>query len=145
MHFQHSADLWAEFPSLVPGILLADRITADVSVTAQLATYEAIAKSRLHDTSEGSLPQIQAWRRTYSKMGLKPTQYRCAAESLLRRFKKEGPLPKIHPLIDLCNAVSLAFATPLAVFDISNHRVPRSPPRHRHRDLPDLRRHHRTP
>jgi len=50
-------------------------------------------------------------------MGLKPTQYRCASEALLRRFRKEGTLPRIHPLIDLCNAISLAFATPIAVFD----------------------------
>ena len=50
-------------------------------------------------------------------MGLKPTQYRCAAESLLRRFRKEGSLPRLHPLVDLCNAVSLAFAVPVAVLD----------------------------
>ncbi|MCO5176901.1 MAG: phenylalanine--tRNA ligase beta subunit-related protein, partial [Thermomicrobiales bacterium] len=48
-----------------------------------------------------------------------PTQYRCASESLLRRFRKEGALPTLHPLIDLCNATSLAFAIPVAVFDIS--------------------------
>ncbi|EDP65856.1 hypothetical protein BAL199_03489 [alpha proteobacterium BAL199] len=52
-------------------------------------------------------------------MGLKPTQYRCASESLLRRFRKEDALPQIHPLIDLCNAVSLAFAIPIAVSDVS--------------------------
>jgi DNA/RNA-binding domain of Phe-tRNA-synthetase-like protein len=52
-------------------------------------------------------------------MGLKPTQYRCAAESLLRRFRKEGTLPQLHPLISLCNAVSLAYAIPVAVFDVS--------------------------
>jgi DNA/RNA-binding domain of Phe-tRNA-synthetase-like protein len=50
-------------------------------------------------------------------MGLKPTQYRCASESLLRRFRKERSLPQIHPLIDICNAISLAYATPIAVFD----------------------------
>jgi DNA/RNA-binding domain of Phe-tRNA-synthetase-like protein len=50
-------------------------------------------------------------------MGLRPTQYRCASESLLRRFRKEGSLPRLHPLVDLCNAVSLAFAIPVAVFD----------------------------
>jgi DNA/RNA-binding domain of Phe-tRNA-synthetase-like protein len=52
-------------------------------------------------------------------MGLKPTQYRCASESLLRRFRKEKSLPHIHPLIDLCNAISLAFAIPVAMFDVS--------------------------
>jgi DNA/RNA-binding domain of Phe-tRNA-synthetase-like protein len=50
-------------------------------------------------------------------MGLKPTQYRCAAEALLRRYRKEQSLPRIHPLIDLCNAISLAFAIPVAVLD----------------------------
>jgi DNA/RNA-binding domain of Phe-tRNA-synthetase-like protein len=52
-------------------------------------------------------------------MGLKPTQYRCAAEALLRRFAKEGTLPHIHPLVDLCNAVSLAYAVPVAVLDLA--------------------------
>ena len=52
-------------------------------------------------------------------MGLKPTQYRCASESLLRRFRKDGSLPRLHPLVDLCNAVSLAFAIPVAVLDAS--------------------------
>jgi DNA/RNA-binding domain of Phe-tRNA-synthetase-like protein len=51
-------------------------------------------------------------------MGLKPTQYRCASEALLRRFAKEGALPRIHPLVDLCNAVSLAYAVPVAAIDL---------------------------
>ena len=55
----------------------------------------------------------------YAKMGLKPTQYRCAAEALLRRFRKEGSLPRLHPLVDLCNAVSVAFAIPVAVLDVA--------------------------
>ncbi len=50
-------------------------------------------------------------------MGLKPTQYRCASESLLRRYKTERALPAIHPLVDLCNAISLAYAIPVAVLD----------------------------
>ncbi|WP_293026992.1 phenylalanine--tRNA ligase beta subunit-related protein [Pandoraea sp.] len=52
-------------------------------------------------------------------MGLKPPQFRCASDSLLRCVRKAGRLPPIHPLIDLCNAVSIAFAAPIAVFDAS--------------------------
>ena len=76
-----------------------------------------MAKARLADGAESEFPEIQAWRRAFATMGLKPTQYRCAAESLLRRFRKEGSLPRLHPLVDLCNAVSLAFAVPVAVLD----------------------------
>jgi len=123
MYFQHSRDMWRDYPELVPGVLFAEGITPgitpDVSVDSQVATFNAIAASRLAHTSEGELPEIQAWRRAFSRMGLKPTQYRCASESLLRRFKKEKSLPRIHPLIDLCNALSLAFAIPVAVFDVS--------------------------
>jgi DNA/RNA-binding domain of Phe-tRNA-synthetase-like protein len=119
MHFQHSNEIWKSFPGLVPGVLLADRITEDVSVDRPLATFTARAESRLASASEGELPEVQAWRRTFSRMGLKPTQYRCASESLLRRLRKEKSLPRIHPLIDVCNAISVAFATPVAVFDVA--------------------------
>ncbi len=52
-------------------------------------------------------------------MGLKPSQYRSAAEALLRRFRKEDSLPSLHPAVDVCNAISVAFALPVAILDIS--------------------------
>lgn len=119
MDFQHSSEIWRDFPELVPGVLFADGLTRDVSVDSRAAGFSSIAKERLATASESELPEIQAWRRTFSKMGLKPTKYRCASESLLRRFRKEGELPQIHPLIDLCNSISLAFAIPVAVLDTS--------------------------
>jgi len=42
---------------------------------------------------------------------------RCAAEALLRRLRKEGALPPLHPVVDLCNAISAAYAIPVAVLD----------------------------
>ena len=117
MYFQHSGEIWRDFPALVPGVLYADGITSQAEVGARVDRFAAVAKARLTDGPEGELPQIQAWRRAFAQLGLKPTQYRCASESLLRRFRKEGSLPRLHPLVDLCNAVSLAFATPVAVFD----------------------------
>jgi len=115
MQFQHASAIWRDFPALVPGVLYAEGITA--GVTAGTDRFEAVAKARLADGAESEFPEIQAWRRAFAAMGLKPTQYRCAAESLLRRFRKEGSLPRLHPLVDLCNAVSLAFAVPVAVLD----------------------------
>src|SRR5690349_23129094 len=115
MYFQHEAALWRDFPALVPGVLYAAGITADAAPDTD--PYIARAKERLADGPESEFAEIQAWRRAFARMGLKPTQYRCAAESLLRRFRKEGSLPRLHPLVDLCNAVSLAFAVPVAVLD----------------------------
>jgi DNA/RNA-binding domain of Phe-tRNA-synthetase-like protein len=120
MDFQHSAPIWRDFPALVPAVLYADGITDDAPVGPAADRFAAIAKSRLAAVAaESELPEIQAWRRAFAQMGLKSTQYRCASESLLRRFRKEGSLPRLHPLVDLCNAVSLAFAVPVAVLDAS--------------------------
>lgn len=119
MHFSHRPAIWSDFPELVPGVLHAGGLHARADVDAAIERHLLQARGRLATVgAESELPEIQAWRRAFARMGLKPTQYRCASESLLRRFKKDGALPRIHPLIDLCNAASLAFAIPVAVFDL---------------------------
>jgi DNA/RNA-binding domain of Phe-tRNA-synthetase-like protein len=115
VYFQHSAQLWRDFPALVPVVLYAEGITPDVSVADGVARYWATART---SPTESELPQIQAWRRAFASMGMKPTQYRCASEALLRRFRKEGSLPALHPLVDLCNAISIACAVPIAAIDL---------------------------
>lgn len=119
MYFEHNAAIWRAFPALVPGVLFVEPITPEAAVDSQIAAFNRRAAARLADGTESEMPEIQAWRRAFAAMGIKPTQYRCASESLLRRFRKEGELPRLHPLVDLCNAVSLAYATPIAVFDVA--------------------------
>ncbi|WP_026414181.1 B3/B4 domain-containing protein [Actinomadura oligospora] len=121
MYFQHSPNLWADHPDLVAGtVVVADGITPDTDVNARVADHTAVALARLAEAGqEAELPEIRAWRRTFAAMGLKPTQYRCASEALLRRVRKEGSLPVVHPLVDLCNAVSAAFAIPVAALDLA--------------------------
>lgn len=119
MRFGHASQIWRDFPGLVPGVLYAEGITNDAPAGPRASRFTAIARSRLAQGPESELPEIQAWRRAFATMGLKPTQYRCAAESLLRRYRKDGDLPRLHPLVDLCNAISLAFAIPVAVLDVS--------------------------
>lgn len=119
MRFSHHLEILSAFPALAAGVIHASGIRTGVDPSAHVARFNAQAKARLEAAgSESELPEVQAWRRAFSKMGLKPTQYRCASEQLLRRFKKEGELPAIHPLIDLCNAASMAFAIPVAALDV---------------------------
>lgn len=118
MQFRHSSEIWSRFPTLVPMALIVDDVKPDADVDAAFERLSADARARLAAGAEGESPPIQAWRRGFSAMGLKPTQYRCAAEALLRRLRKEGQLPRLHPLVDLCNAVSVAWALPVAVLDV---------------------------
>jgi DNA/RNA-binding domain of Phe-tRNA-synthetase-like protein len=119
MYFKHSPDIWAQYPDLVAGAAFATGISVEASMDAAVDRYVAVAEARLAAGTEAEFPEIQAWRRAFARMGLKPTQYRCAAEALLRRYRKERLLPHRHPLIDVCNAVSLAYAVPVAVFDVA--------------------------
>jgi DNA/RNA-binding domain of Phe-tRNA-synthetase-like protein len=119
MDFQHSGEIWRDFPELVPGVVFADGITPGVPAGEHVAKFTAVASSRLAAVPESELPEIRAWRRAFTRMGLKPTQYRSASEALLRRLRKEGTLPRLHPLVDVCNAASAAFAIPVAVFDLA--------------------------
>jgi DNA/RNA-binding domain of Phe-tRNA-synthetase-like protein len=119
MRFSYSPYMQQKFPARITGVLAMDRVHdgADVSMAAE--EFWRIADTRLASGSEADFPEIQAWRRAFSAMGMKPTQYRCASEALLRRYRKEGSLPALHPLVDLCNAASIAFAMPVAVFDLT--------------------------
>lgn len=116
--FTHAEAVRTAFPTLACGIVQVAGIsaTADASTVSQPCVSRAL--ERLSHQNEGDFPEVQAWRRAFSAMGLKPTQYRCASEALLRRLRKDGTLPSLHPLVDLCNAFSVAFAIPIAVFDI---------------------------
>lgn len=115
--FSHHPRIRAEFPTLAAGVLLVEDVQDLARPDHAIGDLEAAAAARLDARPESEFAQIQAWRRAFSQMGLKPTQYRCAAEALLRRFRKERNLPRLHPLVDLCNAASAAHAIPVAVFD----------------------------
>lgn len=118
MNFEHAEEIWRDFPELVAGVIRTAGITPDADVADAVARYTKVALDRLAVAPESEFPEIQAWRRAFGRFGVKPTQYRCASEALLRRLRREGSLPSLHPVVDLCNAISAAFATPIAVLDV---------------------------
>ncbi|MFP7834654.1 hypothetical protein [Marisediminicola sp. LYQ134] len=93
MQFSHDPAMRAEFPQLDVATLTLDGVTGTADVAATAAPFLERASARLAERPESEIPEIAAWRRTFRQMGLKPTQYRCASEALLRRFKKDGELP----------------------------------------------------
>ena len=118
MRFSHDPAIWQRWPRLAAGVLVLGDVTAQTDASAKAEPLIATASARLAAQPEGAFPEIRAWRAVFAEMGLKPTQVRCAAEALLRRLRTDGALPRLHPLVDLCNAVSVACAVPIAVFDL---------------------------
>lgn len=55
-------------------------------------------------------------------MGLSPRKFQSSVESLLRRNYRGVKPPKINPLVDFYNAVSLRHLVPAGAFDVSDIR-----------------------
>ena len=117
--FFHEPWIWSSFPALVAGVAVLEGVRSMQACPDTVEHHVALAQQRLlAGEGEGSWPEVQAWRRVFGQMGLKPTQVRSAVEALLRRLRKEASLPRLHPLVDLCNAFSVRRAVPIAVFDL---------------------------
>ena len=118
--FQYDTDILQRFPRIVGGVIYAQNMvngpTPPALQEAFMAEQQA-ALQRLGDTPLSQLPSLTAWRSAFRAFGVEPTQYRSAAESLLRRLTKKGDIPSINTLVDLCNLVSIRYALPAAVFD----------------------------
>jgi DNA/RNA-binding domain of Phe-tRNA-synthetase-like protein len=119
MRFRHHDDIWREFPALAAGALLVTGAPTTAHAAEVVAHQLTVARERLAVGPEGQFPEIQAWRRAFTALGVRATQYRCASESLLRRLRRDGELPTVHPLVDVCNAMSAAFAIPVAALDVA--------------------------
>jgi DNA/RNA-binding domain of Phe-tRNA-synthetase-like protein len=118
--FRYHADVLARFPTIVGGVILAQGMTNSSTPAALRAAYQAEQQAvvqRIGDTPLSQIPSLAAWRRAFAGFGVEPTQYRSAAEALLRRLTKKGDIPSINLLVDLGNLVSIRYALPVAVFD----------------------------
>jgi DNA/RNA-binding domain of Phe-tRNA-synthetase-like protein len=91
---------------------------SDRGSAAFLREAEARARQRLDGAPPSALPEIAAWRATMAAFGCKPSRYPCSAEALLKRVARGDELPAINRLVDLYNAVSVAYALPLGGEDV---------------------------
>jgi DNA/RNA-binding domain of Phe-tRNA-synthetase-like protein len=118
--FRYNSALLERYPTIRGGVILARGVRNGPTPTALADAFRAEQQAvlaRLGDTPLSELPSLSAWRRAFTAFGVKPTQYRSAAEALLRRLTKQGDIPTLNLLVDLGNLVSIRYALPVAVFD----------------------------
>src|SRR5437764_8236679 len=118
--FQYHPEILARFPSIVGGVIFAQGMmngpTPESLQVAFLAEQQATLQ-RIGNMPLSQVKSLAAWRSAFREFGVDPTQYRSAAEALLRRLTKKGDIPSINLLVDLANLVSIRYALPVAVFD----------------------------
>jgi DNA/RNA-binding domain of Phe-tRNA-synthetase-like protein len=118
--FRYAPEILERYPNVVGGVILASGLRNGPSPEALRAAYQeeqAATLARIGDTPLSQIPSLAAWRSAFRGFGVDPTQYRSAAEALLRRLNKKGDIPSINTLVDLGNLVSIRYALPVAIFD----------------------------
>lgn len=118
--FQYDSEIIRRYPSIVGGVIYARNMTNGPTPPRLQADFQVEQRAtiqRIGDTPLSQIPSLAAWRGAFREFGVEPTQYRSAAESLLRRLTKKGDIPSINALVDLCNLVSIRYALPAAIFD----------------------------
>ena len=119
--FRYDPAILERYPAIVGGVILARGIANGPTPPALQAAYaaeQAATIARIGATPLSQIPSLSAWRAAFRAFGLDPTQYRCAAEALLRRLTKAGSIPNLNALVDLGNLASIRYALPVAVFDL---------------------------
>jgi DNA/RNA-binding domain of Phe-tRNA-synthetase-like protein len=125
--FHYDPHVLSKFPNLHSGLLLAEGVHNMPSPTGLLDSFRREQKVVLENIGQTPLSEISslaAWRAAFRKFGVDPTQYRSAAEALLRRLTKKGDIPSINALADMANMVSIHYALPVAAFDLDRLKLP---------------------
>jgi len=118
--FRYDPAIVERYPSVVGGVIHASGVSNGATPPELAVAFAAEQRAVLRRIGTGQLselPSLAAWRRVFRGFGVDPTQYRSAAEALLRRLTKQGELPSIGALVDIANLVSIRYALPVAVFD----------------------------
>jgi DNA/RNA-binding domain of Phe-tRNA-synthetase-like protein len=118
--FRYHPAIVARYPNVVGGVILARGMTngpAPEDLQAAFRAEQQATLRRIGDTPLSQIESLAAWRSVFRSFDVDPTQYRSAAEALLRRLTKKGDIPSINMLVDLGNLVSIRYAIPVAVFD----------------------------
>ena len=121
MYFLIQKELFDVLPDLTIGVVIARGIdNTQPSLEIETLLAEAIEGIRKDLGAEKvqEHPRIKAWRDAFSKLGISGSKFPSSIESMARRILKGDPFPRISPLVDLYNSVSLRFVVPMGGHDL---------------------------
>lgn len=114
------AGVFDRFPGLTVVVATASGVGRDGGAAVASYLEEAWRDAgALRETyaSPQSHPHVAAWREAFKAIGVSPREFPSSVESLLRRSFKGGDPPRVNPLVDFYNAVSLHEVVPAGGFD----------------------------
>ena len=85
----------------------------DAECDRVIARWTALAAER----PQADLPGLAEVRAMFHRLDIDPTKTRPSSEALLRRVLQGKGLPRVHPVVDVCNLCSLEHQLPLGLYD----------------------------
>jgi DNA/RNA-binding domain of Phe-tRNA-synthetase-like protein len=114
-------EIFARFPDVVLGVIIAsdiDNSRESEEILAGLRQEETWVRGLFAAQPIPEHPHIAPWREAYRKFGAKPKDHPSSIENLVRRVAKGHALPRINPLVDLYNTISLRYLLPAGGEDL---------------------------
>jgi DNA/RNA-binding domain of Phe-tRNA-synthetase-like protein len=122
MFFSVQKELFDILPGLAIGMVVAKDLdnTRPSKQIDDLLTQavEEMKKNFIGDKPQDH-PRIKPWRTAFSKLSISGSKFQSSVESMSRRILKGDPFPRINPLVDLYNSVSLRFLVPMGGHDLN--------------------------
>ncbi len=121
MLFSVQKELFDILPDLTIGMVVAkgvDNTRPSREIDELLSQAVTQMKKNFIGEKAQDHPRIKPWRTAFSKLGISGSKFPSSIESMARRILKGDPFPKINPLVDLYNSVSLRFLVPMGGHDL---------------------------
>jgi len=119
MKFILADEFIERFPGTIIGVVIANNINNKENnddILEIVRNEEKKIKEILSLDNFSEYPFIKSWRRTFKEFGAK--DYRPSHEALIKRILKGGETRQINKLVDLYNAISLKYKTPVGGDDL---------------------------
>lgn len=121
MRFSIQKELFDLLPDLTIGMVVAQGVdnTQTCREIDELLSRSVLEmkKNFVYEKAQDH-PRIKPWRTVFSKLGISGSKFQSSIESMARRILKGDPFPRINPLVDLYNSVSLRFLVPMGGHDL---------------------------
>ena len=122
MHFSIQGELFHILPDLTIGMVVAmgvdnTRPSEEIEILLN-QTIEAMKRNFIVDKAQEH-PRIKPWRTAFSKLSISGSKFPSSIESMAKRVLRGDPFPRINPLVDLYNSVSLKYLVPMGGHDLN--------------------------
>jgi len=105
-----SPEIWQRFPDYRALSVIVRGFRSPPEATAPLPHLPAWCDAA-----------IESWHQAFRQFGSNPKRTAPSFDSLIRRFRKDGALPKISPVVDFYNSLSIQYAAPFGGEDIDRY------------------------